>query len=225
MAHLLIVDDDERLRQLLGRFFRENGYDVTVAGNAEEAFAFCDYVRFDLAILDIMMPGASGIELATRWRAQGLTMPLLMLTAMGDVENRIQGLESGVDDYLAKPFDPQELLLRVRAILRRVPTPSGGAAPTMIGPYGVDWDRLLLTREGRTVQLTLGEAALLKILATHAGTSVSREILALETGAGTNLRAIDVQITRLRRKLEPDAKNPRYLQTVRNIGYILWTSE
>lgn len=222
--HILIVDDDERLARLLARFFGENGFIATLASDAAQASLFMRYVRFDLAILDVMMPGETGIELAQRWRAEGVSMPLVMLTAMGDVDHRIAGLKSGVDDYLAKPFDPHELLLRVKAILRRV-APTSPETPMMVGCWRVDWDRLhLIKDENKVVALTRVEGVLLKFLAAHAGTTVSREDLAVATGQAGNLRTIDVQVTRLRRKLEMDPGTPRYLKTVRNRGYVLWLS-
>lgn len=219
-AHLLVVDDDEKLRALLQRYLSTNGYRVTAASGAAEARALLKGMAFDLLILDVMMPGESGLDLTRSIRSQTRT-PILMLTARGESGDRIAGLESGADDYLAKPFEPRELLLRCAALLRRTAIPSH--APHKIVNMGVsafDPGRGELRRKGRLVRLTGSEAALLRLFAANAGRSFSRMDLCARLGV-TLERSIDVQVTRLRRKIEDDPKQPLYLQTVRGVGYVL----
>jgi len=227
--HLLVVDDDERLRALLTRYLSDNGFMVTAASGAEEARAHMAALAFDLLVVDVMMPGEDGLSL-TRSLRQTSAVPILMLTAMGDPEARIRGLEAGADDYLPKPFEPRELLLRITGILRRVTerAPTGDIPDTATGPvmlrFGtldLDLRREALTRDGEPIRLTTTEAQLLMVLAHRAGEVISREALAELTGSGANPRGVDVQVTRLRRKLEPDQRVPRYLQTVRGRGYLL----
>jgi two-component system phosphate regulon response regulator OmpR len=218
-AHLLVVDDDERLRSLLQRYLTGEGYRVTTARDAAEARTKLASVAFDLIVLDRMMPGESGLDFTRDWR-RGSTLPILMLTAMGEVDDRISGLESGVDDYLAKPFEPKELLLRIRTILKR----AGNPRPQRQIAFGnclFDSERQLLVRSGTNVRLTQAETALLAAFAARPGVILSREDLAglgIAQGQG---RTIDVQVTRLRRKIEEDPRFPRYLQTVRGKGYVL----
>lgn len=220
LPHLLVVDDDTRLRGLLQRFLSENGYRVTVAAEAAEARAHLAGLAFDLLILDVMMPGESGVDLARDLRTMN-EMPILMLTAMGEPQDRIRGLQSGADDYLAKPFEPQELLLRIGAILRR--TRRAADVPLVrFGDFAFDLERGELTRGQEIVTLTSSEAALLRIFARSPGVTVSRADLARQAGNAES-RAVDVQVTRLRRKIETDPKAPRYLQTVWGEGYVLWT--
>jgi len=225
-AHILVVDDDARLRALLTRYLGENGFIVTAADGAEEARAHMAALAFDLLVVDVMMPGEDGLSLTRSLRADS-AVPILMLTAMGDPEARIQGLEAGADDYLPKPFEPRELLLRINGILRRVaegppPAPPQATRPPLrFGSLELDRDRQTLSREGEPVYLTTTEAQLLMELAEHAGSVMSRDDLAERTGNAANPRAVDVQVTRLRRKLEPDPRTPRYLQTVRGRGYLL----
>jgi two-component system phosphate regulon response regulator OmpR len=228
--HVLVVDDDERLRALLTRYLGDNGFVVSAAAGAEEARAHLEALTFDLLVLDVMMPGEDGVSLTRSLRAAGNGVPILMLTAVGDPEARIRGLESGADDYLAKPFEPRELLLRITGILRRVTErpPAAEAAATMPGPtvlrfgaLALDLRRDALSRDGQPVHLTTTEAQLLMVLARRAGEVISREDLADLTGTDANPRGVDVQVTRLRRKLEPDPRVPRYLQTVRGRGYLL----
>lgn len=221
-AHLLVVDDDTRTRDLLRRFLAERGYRVATAADAKEAQAQLDAVAFDLVVLDVMMPGESGFDLTTwvRSKAETSKTPVLLLTARGDPADRIEGLSRGADDYMSKPFDPRELALRVDAILRR----TGGKPLTpreiKLGPAVFDMERLELMRDGKLQRLTEAEAQLLKTLAIHAHAAVERMSLSPDTADITG-RAVDVQVTRLRRKLEADPKNPRYLQTVRGVGYML----
>ncbi len=217
--HILVVDDDHRLRELLGKFLDENGFRVATAADAADARAMLLGLAFDLIVLDLMMPGENGLDLAADLRRRS-TVPILMLTAMGEPDDRIAGLERGADDYLSKPFEPRELLLRIHSILRRVPKPPDVAA-VRLGAVLFDPARQELSRDGAPIHLTPVEAALLKALAERPGTVLSREELIARTGAGGGGRAVDVQVTRLRRKIEPTPRLPRYLQTVRGKGYVL----
>lgn len=218
--HILVVDDDDRLRELLRKYLSENGFMVTAARDAAEARARLASIAFDLMVLDIMMPGESGLDLAASLRDVN-PVPILMLTAMGETDDRIRGFESGADDYLAKPFEPRELVLRINSILRRVPRPVEAPASVTLGAVRFDLVRQELSRDGAPVRLTSLEAALLKALAEEPGAILSREQLIERTGTDAAGRAVDVQVTRLRRKIEPDPKLPRYLQTVRGKGYML----
>ena len=218
--HILVVDDDDRIRDLLTRFLRARDLRVTAAFDGEHALRLTRQIAFDLVILDVMMPGVDGFEVTRRLRERGQT-PVLLLTARGEPEDRIKGLSLGADDYLAKPFEPEELALRVQAVLRR-------AGPHSRGPQAVrfgDWTFTLATsrldKAGEPVRLTGGEAALLSALAAQAGDPVSRLALSENAAAGAGERAVDVQITRLRRKLEADPKQPIWVQTVRGEGYKL----
>lgn len=218
--HILIVDDDSRLRGLLRRYLGDNGYRVSEAADADMAERRLAGIEFDLIILDVMLPGEDGRSLAGRLRTDGAKVPILMLTALGDAGDRIAGLEAGVDDYLSKPFEPKELLLRIRAILRRG---AGRPSSTVIrfGPFRFDRATNRLVRGDEMVRLTSGEAALLQMLAARPGETVTRDALAGVDGDPSG-RAVDVQVTRLRRKLEDDPRQPLHLQTVRGEGYVLW---
>ncbi len=218
--HLLVVDDDARLRELLRRYLTDQGFRVTTAGDAAEARAKIASLDFDLLVLDVMMPGENGLDLTQSLRAES-RIPILLLTAMADSGDRINGLERGADDYLAKPFEPRELVLRIRNILQRVPKPPLAAADIRFGVYRLEIARGTLYRGGDPVHLTQAEAALLLALARRAGEAVSREALSEEAQFSGNVRTVDVQVTRLRRKIEHDPKFPRYLQTVRGTGYVL----
>ena len=223
-AHLLVVDDDARLRALLQRFLDEQGFRVTVAADGATARRALAVFAFDLMVLDVMMPGETGIELAESLRREGQEVPILMLTARGAPDDRIAGLEAGVDDYLAKPFDPRELALRIRTILRRAAPPpvEASASPVQLGARRFDLQRKELRGPEGAVRLTGGEAALLAALAARAGEVLSREEIAAALGTPeAGERAIDVQVTRLRRKIEPDPREPRFIQTVRHRGYVL----
>ncbi|HEV2652284.1 MAG TPA: response regulator [Rhizomicrobium sp.] len=218
--HLLVVDDDERLRQLLHRYLTSNGYRVTAAQDAAYARSLMKSIAFDLLVLDVMMPGESGFELTKSVRTTS-QVPILILTAKGEAEDRIAGLEFGADDYLPKPFEPRELLLRVGALLRRAAPPAQAAlAQVKMGDAVYDPDNGQLRRKGKPVHLTSSEAALLKLFAANAGRSFSRSDLCTRLGVALE-RSIDVQVTRLRRKIEEDPKLPLYLQTVRGVGYVL----
>jgi two-component system phosphate regulon response regulator OmpR len=224
-AHILVVDDDARLRALLQRFLSEQGFRVSTAENAAAARAALSDMAFDLLVLDVMMPGETGLELTAALRAEGQEVPILMLTARGAPDDRIAGLEQGVDDYLAKPFDPRELALRIRTILRRAaPAPAAphSLAPMQIGNRWFDIERAELRGPDGIIRLTGGEAALLQALARRAGEILSREDIGEALGTpDAGERAIDVQVTRLRRKVEPDPREPRFIQTIRHRGYVL----
>lgn len=222
--HILIVDDDDRIRTLLYRFLTENGYRVSTADNAREARARMEGLVFDLLVLDVMMPGENGIELARSVR-QTSAVPILMLTARAEIDDRIIGLQTGADDYLTKPFDPRELLLRISSILRRAalppPAPTEAEPETVkFGPFVFHLQRGELRQDEEHIRITEREREMLRVLASGLGETLPREALA-EHGSASNERTIDVQINRLRRKIEVDPGNPLYLQTVRGIGYKL----
>lgn len=229
-THLLIVDDDERIRGLLQKFLARNGFWVTAARDAAHARRLLQGLEFDLIVMDVMMPGEDGISLTRELRKQMQT-PVLLLTAKGETADKIAGLEAGADDYLTKPFEPRELLLRINAILRRAPAPTAAEkAPKILrlGSVRYDIERGEMWRGETQVRLTATEATLMRIFAARPGAPVSRAELVDDLGraGGTEAgsaqeRAVDVQITRLRRKFEADPKQPRYLQTVRGAGYML----
>ncbi len=220
LPHVLVIDDDDRLRDLLGKFLSENGYLVATASNAADARTKMETLSFDIIVLDLMMPGESGLDFAEdlRHRSQ---VPILMLSAMGETEDRINGLERGADDYLGKPFEPRELLLRLNNILRLAPVPGEPVEDVQMGDVLFRPEREELSRNGEQIRLTDVESSLLGALASRPGEVLSREELIELTGASGGGRAIDVQVTRLRRKIEQDPKLPRYLQTVRGKGYVL----
>jgi len=222
MPHILIVDDDSRLRGLLRRFLGDNGFRISEAADTKEAEHSLGGIEFDLLILDIMLPGEDGRQFASRLLDTGRQVPILMLTALGDADDRIAGLETGVDDYLTKPFEPKELLLRIRAVLRRGMRRQVSQV-LGFGAFRFDRNTNRLTRDDTPIRLTSGEAALLQTLAARPGETISREALAGDVGDPAG-RAIDVQVTRLRRKLEDDPRQPAYLQTVRGEGYVLWAT-
>jgi two-component system phosphate regulon response regulator OmpR len=218
--HLLVVDDDSRIRTLLSRYLGEHGFRVTSAADAADARRRLGGLAFDLLIVDVMMPGESGMEL-TRSLRETMNVPILMLTARAETENRIQGLELGADDYLAKPFEPRELLLRINNILRRGAPPARPLVELVsFGPFTFHRERLELKRSGEAVHLTDRERQIMAIFAAKPGDTVPRTALMTGEGAAGE-RTVDVQINRLRRKIETDPANPVYLQTVRGIGYRL----
>jgi two-component system phosphate regulon response regulator OmpR len=221
-AHILVVDDDTRLRTLLRKYLSENGYIVSAAADAQEARQYLASMAIDLIVLDVMMPGEDGVALTRSLRLTN-TVPILLLTAVGETSARIVGLESGADDYVAKPFEPRELLLRIASVLRRS-TREEPAAPRhcRFGRFVFDLERHELVEGGAVVHLTTAETALLAVLAASPGETLSRDGLAAQIGLAGNLRTVDVQITRLRRKIEDDPRFPRHLQTVRGRGYVLW---
>ncbi|WP_135080399.1 response regulator [Terasakiella sp. SH-1] len=220
--HILVVDDDERLRRLLKKFLSENGFNVSIAEDALDARKKLSLLEFDLIVLDLMMPGESGLEFAQDFKQTNDT-PILMLTAMSESEDRINGLECGAEDYLTKPFEPRELVLRINNVLKRVirSSPKEEAETIKLGELQFDPQRHTLMRADEQIHLTSSEASLLVILVEQSGTILSREKLAELSGIDGNDRTIDVQVTRLRRKIEDDPKLPRFLQTVRGQGYVL----
>ncbi len=217
--HILVVDDDDRIRNLLKQYLAENGFRTSAAANAGEARSLMGYVDFDLLILDVMMPGESGFDLTQKVRAAS-NVPILLLTARGLPEDRIEGLERGADDYLSKPFEPRELLLRVSALLRRTQVQSDKGQELVFGACVFSPGRGELRRNGDLVKLTSAELTLLRALARKPGAAISRSVLAEQTGAAME-RSVDVQVTRLRKKIEDDPRTPIYLQTMRGVGYAL----
>jgi two-component system phosphate regulon response regulator OmpR len=221
--HVLVVDDDKRLRELLRKYLVEQGFLVTAAGDAGEARERLASFAFDLLIVDVMMPGESGLELTADLRRSS-RVPILLLTAKGEPEDRILGLERGADDYLAKPFEPRELVLRMRTILRRVGSEAAAPVPTTevrLGPLTFDIERRTLRRGNDEIRLTTAESDLLAALARNPNVALSRDELGQQADDTGSSRTVDVQMTRLRRKIESDPRFPRYLQTVRGRGYVL----
>lgn len=219
--HILIVDDDRRIRQLLSTFLAEHGYRVTAATSAPDAREKMKGLSFDLIVLDIMMKGESGIELTQWLRDNANPVPILMLSALAEPSDRIRGLSSGVDDYLPKPFEPMELLWRVRSILRRGDTRTEAKGEVRFGLCTFHVPRGELRRAGQLVKLTSRERDLLRLFAGRPGEPFDRREL-MQSGTEENARSIDVQINRLRRKIEPDPTAPTYLQTIRGAGYVLY---
>jgi two-component system phosphate regulon response regulator OmpR len=218
--HILVVDDDARLRRLLAKYLIDHGFLVATAEDAADARGKLGSFAFDLIVLDLMMPGESGLSFAADLRKRS-GVPILMLTAMGEPDDRIAGLEGGADDYMVKPFEPRELLLRIGNILRRTPQQDTQPSEVRMGDLTFLIDREELRRGEQLVKLTSVETALMAALARRAGTPLSREELIELTGAVGGDRAVDVQVTRLRRKIESDPREPRFLQTVRGRGYVL----
>ncbi|MBT8472007.1 MAG: response regulator [Marinicaulis sp.] len=217
--HILIVDDDDRIRSLIKRYLSENGYLTSAAENAQEARVLMAALDFDLLILDVMMPGESGFDLTKSIRAAS-NIPILLLTARGLSEDRIIGLERGADDYMSKPFEPRELLLRINALLRRTRSNTPDKATLTFGSCTFSLGRGELRRDGELIKLTASETALLKALAKKPGEPISRRTLAEQTSSALE-RSIDVQVTRIRKKTEENPRAPVYLQTVRGVGYVL----
>jgi two-component system phosphate regulon response regulator OmpR len=221
--HILVIDDDDRIRQLVTRYLQEHDFVALTAANAREGRALLERLVFDALIVDIMMPGESGLSFTEDLRTRGQNIPVLMLTALGEPRDRIAGLETGADDYLPKPFDPQELVLRLKAILRRVGSPDTRPSQFRVGRWVYDVEQACLkdVESDETLSLTTTESNLLQALARYAGEVVSREMLAELCDLDAGERTIDVQVTRLRRKIEEDPKAPRALHTVRGKGYML----
>ena len=220
--HVLVVDDDRRLWALLSSYLTKNGHRVTAASTAAEARSFLDSLAFDIIVLDVMMPGESGFDFASDLRERS-DVPILMLTARGEPQDRVKGLEIGVDDYLSKPFEPRELLLRIGSVLRRARAQPIGRPETAVvrfGPFAFSLERGELRAGEELVRITEREREMLRILCANAGASVSREALSGSGGAAQE-RTVDVLINRLRRKIEQDPANPAYLQTARGAGYRL----
>ncbi|ATQ66934.1 MULTISPECIES: response regulator [Methylosinus] len=232
--HILVVDDDKRIRTLLTRYLAAEGYIVSAAADAEQATALLGDMEFDLIVLDVMMPGESGVQFAQRLRrdpGQSRTAPILMLTALGETRDRLDGLEAGVDDYLAKPFEPRELSLRIAAILRRASRPARlcGVTAVRFGAFVFDLEKGRLLEHDKFVHLTTRESEILTALSLEAGAIVPRQRLARRAVDGkvesAGERSVDVEIARLRRKIERDEDGPRHLQTIRGRGYRLWVDE
>jgi len=223
--HILIVDDDARIRQLLSGYLRRKGLRTTTAADAASARRKMRALAFDLVVLDIMMPGEDGLALTRALREQGAPIPILLLSALDQAPDRIAGLSSGSDDYMVKPFEPEELLLRIRALLRRAaPRARTGRAIVRFGPCRFDLQSGELRRDGQLVKLTGREREILRILAARPDRAVPREELT-PPGSGDNPRTVDVQINRLRRKIEADPATPALIRTVRGAGYILVSGE
>ena len=223
--HILIVDDDTRIRELLKKYLSDNGYRTSAAADAAQAQERMGALTYDLLVLDVMMPGINGLEFTERLRKAQNSVPILLLTARAEVEQRIEGLAMGADDYLPKPFEPKELLLRIHSILRRaapvIEVKQAVEGPLKIGPWVFNPEREELIGDTETVRLTQAETRLLKALARTPGEIVTRDDLTDGSDLAGNTRTIDVQMNRLRRKVEIDPRNPRHLMTVRGEGYVL----
>jgi two-component system, OmpR family, phosphate regulon response regulator OmpR len=218
--HILVVDDDKRLRELLKIYLSSNGYLVSAASTAAEARRRQEGISFDLIVLDIMMPGESGLDFARSIRNERNAVPILMLSALAETQDKIAGLSTGSDDYLSKPFEPQELLLRIKNILRRVTPPSLLLQEVQFGPCVFNIARGELRRSGELVRLTSKEKELLRLLAQSPGQPLSRTELA-QAGSEDTARSVDVQVNRLRQKIEKEPSDPQWIQTVRGAGYVL----
>ena len=222
--HVLVVDDDDRIRQLLSRYLQENGFVVATARDAKSAGDILKRATFDGLVVDVMMPGRNGIEF-TRDLRETTDIPIILLTALGEVEDRLKGFESGADDYLPKPFEPKELLLRLQAILRRRDKVHRRVTKFRLGKWRYDPELNEMICGEEVIRLTSVESRLLEALSLHPGKILSREELARLCGVDGNDRTVDVQVTRLRRKIEDDSRTPRYLQTIRGQGYLLRLDE
>lgn len=220
MKHVLVIDDDERLRDLLKRYLIKQGYSVSTAESAEAARRLLQSFDFDLLIVDVMMPGEDGMSFVRGIRPQN-KVPIMMLTAKSELDDRLEGLESGVDDFLPKPFEPRELILRIEAILRRANQSTDKGGINVFGEYHFDQATQKLAKGEEKIELTRNERDVLGILIEHMNETVSREAISEVLGDETNVRNVDVTITRMRKKLEIDPKNPQYIQTVRGKGYKL----
>lgn len=218
-SHILIVDDDDRIRDLLRDYLSENNFMVSTAENAEQAKIKLKYLKFDIIILDVMMPGQNGYEL-TKDIKMHLKVPIILLTAKGEVENRIKGLEIGADDYIGKPFEPKELLLRINNITKNK-NKIDPNAKYEVGPSIINLSKMTIYLEGKTKKINNSEKKVLLEMLSNPGKTFSREEIGKISGISQE-RSIDVMITRLRQKLEVNPKNPRYLQTIRGTGYVLW---
>ena len=220
--HILVVDDDTRLRSLLQRYLREQGFLVSAAKDAKDALLFLDVYKVDIMIVDVMMPNMTGIEFLEKIRKDNNQIPVILLTAMGEAQDRITGLETGADDYVPKPFEPKELVLRINNILKRALNTKEQLAKLIFNNIYYDLNKgELSTKDGEVIHITPVERMLLNFLGKRVGEVHTRDELAEVLGVTENLRTVDVQITRLRKKIETDTKNPRYLQTIRGKGYML----
>lgn len=227
--HLLVVDDDTRLRDLLEQYLTESNFSVTVAENAQQARTLLETESYDLIVLDVMMPGETGFDLTKSLREDKMhphtSTPILLLTAMGETDSRIIGLESGADDYMSKPFEPKELLLRIQRILQRTSSESRKVTTVVLGRFKFETNRKILLEGDEQVYLTSTEAELLYVLAKSLGETLTRHELAERSGVTLSPRTVDVQVTRLRKKIEDNPKQPEYLKTIRHKGYCLCPSQ
>ena len=219
-VHILIVDDDDKIRDLLKQYLKNNNFFVSTAINAADAEEKLKIVKFDLAIIDIMMPGKDGLQLTKEIR-ETIDLPIILLTAKGEAEDRIKGLEIGAEDYLPKPFEPKELLLRIKNVIKRIKKNTRIIAPIKIGKANINLKRMEIQKDKKIIKINASEKILLENMISSAGKIFSREEISKITNL-TQERSIDVLVTRLRQKIEPDPKNPKYLQTVRGTGYVLW---
>ena len=218
--HILIVDDDDKIRDLLKQYLKNNNFFVSTAINASEAEEKLKIVKFDLAIIDIMMPGKDGLQLTKEIREK-IDLPIILLTAKGEAEDRVRGLELGAEDYLPKPFEPKELLLRIKNVIKRIKKDNHIITAIKIGKANVNIKKMEIYKDKKIIKINASEKILLENMISSAGKIFSREEISKITNL-TQERSIDVLVTRLRQKIEPDPKNPKYLQTVRGTGYVLW---
>ena len=218
--HILIVDDDDKIRDLLKQYLKNNNFFVSTAINATDAEEKLKIVKFDLAIIDIMMPGKDGLQFTKEIR-ENIDLPIILLTAKGEAEDRVKGLELGAEDYLPKPFEPKELLLRIKNVIKRIKKEKPILTPIKIGKANINIKKMEIQKDKKILKINASEKSLLENMISSAGKIFSREEISKITNL-TQERSIDVLVTRLRQKIEPDPKNPKYLQTVRGTGYVLW---
>jgi len=218
--HILIVDDDDKIRDLLKQYLKNNNFFVSTAINASDAEEKLKIVKFDLAIIDIMMPGKDGLQLTKEIRDK-IDLPIILLTAKGEAEDRVRGLELGAEDYLPKPFEPKELLLRIKNVIKRIKKDNPIITAIKIGKANVNIKKMEIYKDKKIIKINASEKILLENMISSAGKIFSREEISKIINL-TQERSIDVLVTRLRQKIEPDPKNPKYLQTVRGTGYVLW---
>jgi len=218
--HILIIDDDDKIRELLKQYLKNNNFIISTAINATDAEEKLKIFKFDMAIIDIMMPGKDGLQLTKEIR-ENLDLPIILLTAKGEAEDRIKGLEIGAEDYLAKPFEPKELLLRISNIIRRIKKNKNTIDLIKIGKVFINVHKMVIQKDKKIIKINTSEKTLLENMINSAGKTFSREEISRITNL-TQERSIDVLVTRIRKKIEPDPKNPKYLQTVRGSGYVLW---
>jgi len=218
--HILIIDDDEKIRDLLKQYLKNNNFFVSTAINASDAEEKLKIIKFDLAIIDIMMPGKDGLQLTKEIREK-IDLPIILLTAKGEPEDRVRGLELGAEDYLPKPFEPKELLLRIKNVIKRIRKNKYVITSIKIGKVSINMKKMEIQKEKKVIKINASEKILLENMIGSAGKIFSREEISKITNL-TQERSIDVLVTRLRQKIEPDPKNPKYLQTVRGTGYVLW---
>ena len=218
--HILIVDDDDKIRDLLKQYLKGNNFLVSTAINASDAEEKLKIVKFDLAIVDIMMPGKDGLQLTKEIREK-IDLPIILLTAKGEAEDRVRGLELGAEDYLPKPFEPKELLLRIKNVIKRIKKDKHIITSIKIGKASINIKKMEILKDKKIIKINASEKILIENMISSAGKIFSREEISKITNL-TQERSIDVLVTRLRQKIEPDPKNPKYLQTVRGTGYVLW---